>query len=1004
MATITKRTIYKIAFFSFLLFFVTSKLFPQNSGSVKGTVTNTQGESLPGTNVVIKGDFPRGTITNENGDYEISNLVSGSYEVEINFSFIGYKPTTKRFVIREGQVTILNITLEEQALQMSQVVVTGAFDERTKLESSIGITTINPTGIEDRNARSAGDLMQAVPGVYVDNAGGEVGAKIYARGLASGSRSQPGYRYISLQEDGLPIMSSQLFYGFIDMFHRLDATVSRVEAIRGGSASITSANSPGGIVNFISNEGGSEFEGLVKLESAVQGSGNILLRGDFDMGGPIGKEGWTYNIGGFYRSDEGARNIPYDANVGGQLKFNFKKTHDKGTIKFYGKLLNDRVTFYQSVPIVDVKNNTPLEGFDITEDTYFVNVQSNNIIDGRFVKNNPNAKRDFHIDDGMHAQTYSAGLEIRQDLGKGWILKNNIKYAIFKEDDKRFELQAFLPKANGPALFYGQPQFDKFTYTDIETGEVLYSALDGIDNLPTNFVTGVGVFDFEGDFTDIIEQISLSKKVGNHELTFGSYLSHFDQEDFFTAHISIGTNEAQPRLLMATHPNPMSAILGPQPDFVFGDENGLLTHGGGSYVNYEGTASNVSFFFSDSWEVNDKLNIDFGLRYENITHKGRKEDYDRPLDDINPLTGDGLQLFINPATGTPILNPTTGAPLAFPVGQDGDYTTWYDLATRRSTGIWRDFDYNYSYVSTSLGANLEVDKNSAVYGRLTLSNKAPELAFYQNNFTNIDIGRGEVEIINQLELGYKLNVSKASLFVNGFYSQMEKVPFQQFAIGANSTTVRSPTTFNTIRTIGMEIEGVFNLAKNFDVRLIGTLQNPTLAEFSYYNLNGTTHPVFIGDTYPESPIYVDLDGMPIAPGTPSDDFIEDFSDNDVPDVPKVMFEITPSYQIKNVRLYASYRYTGKRWGNRRNTVELDSFGLLSVGVSARLGEKINLNVSATNIADTKALLLFIDPGSLSLSVEDVTPDLIKTQTAVELPMLFRSVMPRIISTGLTFNF
>lgn len=987
-----------------LLLFVSLQVNAQNTGGVKGVVTNTQGETLPGTNVVIKGDFPRGTITNQNGEYEILNLIAGVYEVEITFTFIGYKSITRRFIVRTGQITTLNITLEEQALQMSQVVVTGTFDDRTKLESSIGITTISPTGIEDRNARSAGDLMQAVPGVYVDNAGGEVGAKIYARGLASGSRSQPGYRYISLQEDGLPVMSSQLFYGFVDMFHRLDATVGRVEAIRGGSSSITSSNSPGGIVNFISKEGGKEFEGLVKLESAVQGSGNQLLRGDFNIGGPMGTDGWTYNLGGFYRWDEGARNIPYDANVGGQLKFNLKKTHDKGLIKIYGKLLNDRVTFYQSVPIVDVKNNTPLEGFDITEDTYFTNVQSDNIIDGRNVKDNPNATRDYHIDDGMHAQSYSLGLEIQQDLGSGWILKNNLKYTSFTENDKRFELQAFLPKANGPALFYGQPQFNQFTYTDVATGEVLYSALDGIDNIPTNFLTGVGVFDFEGEFSDIIEQISLSKKVGNHNLTIGSFFSHFKQENFFTAHITIGTNEPNSRLLAATHPNPMSAIIGPQPDFQFGDENGLMTHGGGSYVNHEGTANNLSFFFSDTWEVNEKLNLDLGVRYESITHKGRKEDYDTPLNDVNPLTGEGLQLFINPMTGTPILNPATGDPLAFPVGQDGDYTTWYDLATRRSTGVFREFDYNYNYLSASLGANIKLDDNSAVYGRYTLSNKAPEMAFYQNNFTNVDIGKGEIEAINQLELGYKLNISKASLFVNGFYSQMEKVPFQQFAIGANSTTVRSPTTFNTIRTIGMEIEAVVSLAKNLDVRFITTLQNPTLTEFSYYNLNGTTHPVFIGDTYPESPVYVDLDGMPIAAGTPSDDFIEDFSDNDVPDVPKVMFDITPSYQLKNFRFYANYRYTGKRWGNRRNTVELDSFGLLSAGFSARLSESISVNVSATNLADTKALLLFIDPGSLSLSVEDVTPALIEAQTAAGLPMLFRSVMPRIITGGLTFKF
>ncbi len=947
------------------LLFLTPCLFAQNSGGVIGVVINTQGESLPGTNVVIKGDFPRGTVTDENGNYEIANLPPGSYEVEISFSFIGYKPISKRFTVRAGQVTTLNVTLEEQALQMSQIVVTGTFDDRTKLESSVGITTLNPTSIQERNPRSAGDLMQAIPGTYVDNAGGEVGARVYARGLASGSRSQPGFRYISLQEDGLPVTTGQMFYGFIDAFHRLDATVGRVEAIRGGSASITAANSPGGIINFISKEGGDEFGGEVRLQSAIQGSGNLLARGDVNIGGPLGEGGWSYNIGGFYRFDEGARNVPYNANVGGQLKFNLKKTHDKGSIKLYGKVLDDKVTFYQSVPIIDLANNTPQEGFNITEDTYFYDVQSDNITDGR----NPGQTTDFHIDDGMQINSLAAGLEIKQDLGNGLVLRNNFRYATFTENDNRFELQAIFPKINGPALFYGQPSFTNFTYTDVGTGEVLYSAPDGIDNIPTNALMILGVFDLTADFTDVVNQFSLSKKFGNHDVTGGFYYSNFDQTSFYTAHISLGTNEPQPRLLMATHPN----FMPNQPDFIFSDEAGLVGHGAGAYVNYEGTSTNTSFFLSDTWQVNDKLNIDLGLRYENIVHKGRKEDYTRPIDEGN-----------------------VG-------GEDGNPLTFYDIATRKTTGIWRDFEHTYSYLSGSLGANIKVDDNSAIYGRFTLGNKAPELAFYQNNFLNSDILSGEVEEITQAEIGYKLNVEKASLFINGFFSEMENVPFQQFAIGTNSTTVRSPNTFNAIRTIGAELEAVVTVVDNLDVRVVGTLQSPTFTKFDYYNLNETPHPVFIGETYPESPTYL-TGGEPVAPGSPSDDFIEDFSGNDVPDVPKVMLDITPSYQMGKVKIYANYRYTGKRWGNRRNTVELQGFGLLGAGVSVRFNENITLNVNGSNILDTQALLLFIDPGSLSLSVEDVTPELIASQEAAGRPMLFRAVMPRIITGGLTFKF
>lgn len=83
-----------------------------------------------------------------------------------------------------------------------------------------------------------------------------MGAQIFPRGLSTGQNNQLGFRYVSLQEEGLPLMSSQLGFAVVDMFHRPDATVGRLEAIRGGTSSIIIANAPCGIFNFISKTGG----------------------------------------------------------------------------------------------------------------------------------------------------------------------------------------------------------------------------------------------------------------------------------------------------------------------------------------------------------------------------------------------------------------------------------------------------------------------------------------------------------------------------------------------------------------------------------------------------------------------------------------------------------------------------------------------------------------------------------------------------------------------------
>src|SRR5690606_27141982 len=84
------------------------------------------GRALPGVNVTIDGTNT-GTITDEEGKYEISmeDLNKG-----LMFSFIGYED---REVV-PGAVNEVNVELEEDVSQLSEVVVVGY---GTKRESDI---------------------------------------------------------------------------------------------------------------------------------------------------------------------------------------------------------------------------------------------------------------------------------------------------------------------------------------------------------------------------------------------------------------------------------------------------------------------------------------------------------------------------------------------------------------------------------------------------------------------------------------------------------------------------------------------------------------------------------------------------------------------------------------------------------------------------------------------------------------------------------------------------
>ncbi|MGS0748268.1 TonB-dependent receptor plug domain-containing protein [Halpernia sp. GG3] len=222
---------------------------------------------------------------------------------------------------------------------IDQVVITGNSRPKKKIESSTAISTFTAKDIEKQNPISAAALLQRVPGFAVETSGGETGNNLFARGIPSAG----AYEFVQVQEDGLPVFEDgALQFANADNFFRVDNTTGRLEALRGGSGSIYANNSPGGLINFISKEGTNKFKGTAKLETSSYG----LMRTDINLGGAIVQDKLFFNIGGFYRSDNGIRKTGYKANQGGQFRANLKYVFDKGYAKVSYKKLDDRTTFY----------------------------------------------------------------------------------------------------------------------------------------------------------------------------------------------------------------------------------------------------------------------------------------------------------------------------------------------------------------------------------------------------------------------------------------------------------------------------------------------------------------------------------------------------------------------------------------------------------------------------------------------------------------------------------
>ncbi|MCC8174379.1 MAG: SusC/RagA family TonB-linked outer membrane protein, partial [Odoribacter sp.] len=105
----------------------------QNPILIKGIIKDKQGYPLPGASVVINGTS-QGVTSNESGEFTIP---LNDRNVSLKISFIGMKP----IIISVSDKDMLEIVIEEDVQEMSEVVVTGIFQKAR--ESYTGaVTTI----------------------------------------------------------------------------------------------------------------------------------------------------------------------------------------------------------------------------------------------------------------------------------------------------------------------------------------------------------------------------------------------------------------------------------------------------------------------------------------------------------------------------------------------------------------------------------------------------------------------------------------------------------------------------------------------------------------------------------------------------------------------------------------------------------------------------------------------------------------------------------------------
>ncbi len=775
------KTIFSLIFF----FTLSASILAQSS--IKGIVKDSYG-ALPGVNIILK-ETDKGAVTDFDGNYEISNINDGTYI--LSASFIGYKGFSKEVIVSGSDITV-NITMGEDVEALDGIIITGVINPRSKIESSVSVTSLQPEKIMQSAPRSTAEIFRTIPGIRSESSGGEGNANIAVRGVPI---SSGGSKYVQLQEDGLPV----LLYGDIsfatsDIFMRFDANVARIEAIRGGSASTLSSNAPGGIINIISKTGKRESGSI----STTFGLDYESFRTDFDYGGPIG-DNLYFHIGGFYRAGEGVRNTGFTANNGGQIKFNLTKEFEKGYIRLYTKFLNDRAAAYMPMPIkVTGTNSNPdwsnAPNFDATQGALQTPFLSQNVglgPDGELRRSN--------IADGMNPNSKSIGAEILFDLEGGWKIKNNGRFTI---NNGRFlaPFPAQVATATEIADSFG-------------AGSTLAYANDGGAVNGNSLVSRIHMFDTElNNFNNFMNDFRISKRFEAVDVTVGYFKStqNISMSWLWNSYLQ-EVSDDNARLINVT--NDLGEPL---------SENGLYAYGvpfwGNCCQRNYDTQYNVSApYMNISIEASDKFTVDAGLRYDRGKVDGSFAGAVQTVFDIN---NDG-QISV-PESNVSAIDNANATPV----------------------------DYDYDYISYTLGLNYKFVDNQSVFGRYSrgASAKADRILFSDLNYLDGDRINAK-DFIDQAELGYKRRFDNGALYVTAFYAETT----EEGGFEATSNSIIE----NDYSSLGVELEGSLRF-NNFDLRGAITYTNAEIASGDNDGNTARRQPDFIYNIIPAYSFGTDL--------------------------------------------------------------------------------------------------------------------------------------------------
>lgn len=290
--------------------------FAAITGSIKGKITDESQLSLAGANVFIE-SLNLGTASDQNGEFYLSRVPVGTYELTI--SFIGYKTLKQDVNIEANKMAQVDIGLEPGVITTDKVLVLGerlkgqakALNQQKNSETITNVVSSDQIGrFPDANV---GDAVKRIPSIHVNYDQGEA-RFVNIRG------TEPRLNSVTINGDRIPSAEGEVRSVQVDLIP--SDMIQTIEVNKALTADMD-ADAIGGAINLVTRQApnalrvsGTVGSGYNFLSGKPQTIGSVILGKRFldnRLGVVVSASSFNHNLGS--HNVEGAWDFDDDGNA-----------------------------------------------------------------------------------------------------------------------------------------------------------------------------------------------------------------------------------------------------------------------------------------------------------------------------------------------------------------------------------------------------------------------------------------------------------------------------------------------------------------------------------------------------------------------------------------------------------------------------------------------------------------------------------------------------------------